>query len=120
MSLCRSILDPQAFVLKCRDVMEYWIEERVAIFHLLWTWNKPCRDNKPFLVAQVGRQIMDNIYKNPAIRVLVVVELSAIERELHENIVILNPSSLNGLQIITTACHVIILLDFPTMHLGIL
>src|SRR5258708_195005 len=37
----------------------------------------------------------------------VVVELSAIERELHKNVVILNPSSLDGLQIIATACSVI-------------
>src|SRR5216684_4390659 len=120
MSLCRSVPDPQAFVLKCRDMMENWIEERVAIFHLLWTWNKPHRDNEPFLVAQVRRQIMDNVYKDPAIRVLVMVELSAIERELHENIMILNPSSLDSLQIITTACSVIILFDFPTTCLGIL
>src|SRR5258708_12289075 len=59
MSLCRSIPDLQAFVLKRRDMMENWIEERVAIFHLLWTWNKPPTANNPFLVFQIVRQIMD-------------------------------------------------------------
>ncbi len=63
---------------------------------------------------------MDDIDKYPAIGVLVLVELSAIEQELHEDIVILNLPSLDSFQIIMTTGGVTVLLDLPTMHLGIL
>ncbi len=63
---------------------------------------------------------MDNIDKDPTVRVLVVVELSAIKQELHKDIVILNLSSFNSFQIIMTTGGITVLLDLPTMCSGIL
>src|SRR6267154_1137642 len=120
MRLCRCVPDPQAFILKCRDVIEYRIQERIAVFHLLWAWNKPCRDDKPFLVVQVRRQVVDDIDKDPTVRVFVAVELSTIKRELHKNIIILDCPSFDSFQIIATAGSVIVLPDLPTMRSGIL
>src|ERR1700747_1742056 len=60
---------------------------------LQWFWS-------PLYVTQVGRQIVDNVDKNPTIRVLVVVELRTVKRELHKNIVFLNFSSFYSFQII--------------------
>lgn len=63
---------------------------------------------------------MDDVDKYPTIGVLVLVELSTIERELYENVVILNLPSLDSFQIIATTGGVTVLLDLPTMRSGIL
>lgn len=63
---------------------------------------------------------MDNVYEYPAIGILVLVELSAVEGKLHKNIIIFNLSILDSFQIIATADGITIFLDLPTVCSGIL
>jgi len=94
-------------------VVEHWIEKRIPILHFLGAWNKSCRDDQPFLVAQIRGQIVDDVDKYPAIRFFVMIELGTVKRELHKYVILFNRSSLDSVQIIAAAGSVTVALDLP-------
>src|SRR6266481_1317562 len=101
-------------------MVEHWIKERIAVFHLLRSWNESCWDDKTLCVAQTRGHVVENIDKDPAVRVLVAIQLSTIDGQLYKNIVLLNLPRLDSFQVIPTTGGIVVLPERPTMRPGIL
>lgn len=62
---------------------------------------------------------MNDIHEDPAIGFLVMIELSIIQRKLHNDVMLLKVSSLECSQVIVTISDVAVVLELAIVYLGI-
>ena len=102
-----AIPDMQSFLLEHRDVGQTRKKEQVKVLGLPRTGNDTARKNIANLITFVRSKVQDNPDIDPTVRLLVVKELCAIDREHQDCVVVVDLSVFHSIKIVGSTEDVI-------------
>ena len=85
-----------------------WKKKRVDVFRMSWTRDYASRKNIANLVALIRRKIQDDPDINPAVGLLVAIQLCAVHREHEDHIVVVNIAVLNSVKIVRATEDIVV------------